>query len=498
MKKTSDFVSGFIKVSDFEKTVRNNFWYRKETPAVFQTFHPFMVGFGMLSKHFKHFYETNIVACSNGYGWYYATEADGLKVGKMLYDMFFKNEDLIRQKKEQWGEDLEKLHQNVEKIHRVNLSKLSDNELAAIYNDFLAAFYIAWTIPLIYEMNMVYVEQVLAPQLQKRLRLSQVKFNEALAVLSAPLESSYVTRERLAFLKLALNFSEAVLSQHFDKYYWMKSTYRRMGLYSKSEIKKLIKGEVKKGKKHIKAEIKNLEELPKELAKKQKTLINKYKISARDQKVFRAMGFYGDWQDKRKEMNIYGNHHLFALLHEISRRLRLEIDLLTCAFPSETQIALLGKAKLKERELKRRYVFNLHVVDGHLRELFLEGDEARGFKEILDAKIEERFKEVKGMVASIGETPRIRGEVKVIFDPYGADIPKGAILVTPMTRPEFTHLIHKAGAIVTDEGGVTSHAAIVSREFGIPCIVGTGTATKLLKDGEMVEVDCESGVVVKL
>ena len=497
-KFTCDFIKGRIVKKSFSKVIAENFWYKKETPAVFQTFHPFMIGFGRLYLHFKYFYETNIVAASNGYGWYYATEADGLAVGKMLYDMFLKNEERIRQKKEEWKRDLAKLHQAAEKIHRVNLSKLSTRQLAEIYKNFLGAFYIAWTIPLIYEMNMVYVGQVLAPQLQRRLKLSQGEFNEVLSVLSAPLEFSYVTCERLELLKLALKFSEAGLNRHFSKYYWMKSTYRRMGLYSKSEIKKLIRGERKKGQRHIEKEIKSLEELPSELSKKQKTLIEKYRISADDLKLFRAMGFYGDWQDKRKEMNIYGNHHLFVLLHEISKRLKVEIDLLACAFPTETQLALLGKAKLAKSELKRRWAFNLHVVDGHLKELFLVGSEAKRLKEILDRKIEERFREVKGMVASIGQTPRTRGEVRVIFDPHGQDMPKGAILVTPMTRPEFTHLIHKAAAIVTDEGGVTSHAAIVSREFGIPCVVGTGTATKLLKNSDIVQVDTETGTVVKL
>ena len=53
----------------------------------------------------------------------------------------------------------------------------------------------------------------------------------------------------------------------------------------------------------------------------------------------------------------------------------------------------------------------------------------------------------------------------------------------------------KAAAIVTDEGGVTSHAAIVSRELGIPCVVGTKIATKVLKDGDLVEVDANNGIV---
>jgi pyruvate,water dikinase len=68
-------------------------------------------------------------------------------------------------------------------------------------------------------------------------------------------------------------------------------------------------------------------------------------------------------------------------------------------------------------------------------------------------------------------------------------IEKGDILVAVMTRPDYVPAMKKAAAIVTDEGGVTSHAAIVSRELGIPCIIGTKIATKILKDGMLVEVN---------
>jgi len=64
-----------------------------------------------------------------------------------------------------------------------------------------------------------------------------------------------------------------------------------------------------------------------------------------------------------------------------------------------------------------------------------------------------------------------------------------------MTSPDFIIAMRKAAAIVTDEGGMTSHAAIVSRELKIPCIVGTKIATKVLKDGDMIQVDAETGVV---
>lgn len=72
---------------------------------------------------------------------------------------------------------------------------------------------------------------------------------------------------------------------------------------------------------------------------------------------------------------------------------------------------------------------------------------------------------------------------------------KGGILVTEMTTPDFVPLMKRAGAIVTDKGGRTCHAAIVSRELGIPCIVGTGNATHLLKNGQVVTVDATAGKV---
>jgi pyruvate,water dikinase len=67
-----------------------------------------------------------------------------------------------------------------------------------------------------------------------------------------------------------------------------------------------------------------------------------------------------------------------------------------------------------------------------------------------------------------------------------------------MTRPEFILAMRKAVAIVTDEGGVTCHAAILSRELGIPCVVGTKIATKVFKDGDLLEVRANHGIVKKL
>lgn len=88
------------------------------------------------------------------------------------------------------------------------------------------------------------------------------------------------------------------------------------------------------------------------------------------------------------------------------------------------------------------------------------------------------------------------GHVRVLKSPKEINkVGKGDILVASMTSPDYVPAMKKAAAIVTDEGGLTSHAAIVSRELGVPCVVGTGEATKLLKDNDIITVDGSKGAV---
>ncbi len=90
------------------------------------------------------------------------------------------------------------------------------------------------------------------------------------------------------------------------------------------------------------------------------------------------------------------------------------------------------------------------------------------------------------------------GAVHLLSDPHDtAAFHDGEVLVTHMTTPDWVPLMRKAAAIVTDSGGMTCHAAIVSRELGIPCIVGTGDATRRLRDGELVTVDATHGTVLE-
>jgi pyruvate,water dikinase len=102
---------------------------------------------------------------------------------------------------------------------------------------------------------------------------------------------------------------------------------------------------------------------------------------------------------------------------------------------------------------------------------------------------------VRGLGASPGKSS---GQVQVILDTKEiGSFKKGSVLVTKMTTPDWVPAMSKASAIVTDSGGMTAHAAIVSRELGIPCVVGTGNATSKLKNGQIVTVDGRLGFVTE-
>jgi len=103
---------------------------------------------------------------------------------------------------------------------------------------------------------------------------------------------------------------------------------------------------------------------------------------------------------------------------------------------------------------------------------------------------------LKGMPASPG---KVKGRVKIVL--ARSQVGKfnaGDILVASKTTPWYVPLMKQAAAIVTDEGGITSHAAIFSRELNKPCVIATKTATKIFKDGDMVEVDANKGIVRKI
>ncbi|OGM28825.1 hypothetical protein A2962_05080 [Candidatus Woesebacteria bacterium RIFCSPLOWO2_01_FULL_39_61] len=151
---------------------------------------------------------------------------------------------------------------------------------------------------------------------------------------------------------------------------------------------------------------------------------------------------------------------------------------------------------------------DIYYIKDMIRALSLKKEEntLNEFRELLDKyyaakKASKLIKQtspesIRGISASKGKA---LGKVALISDMNTVNkISESCILVTKMTSPMITTLLPKISAIVTDQGGMLSHAAILARELGIPCIVGTQIATEFFKNGDLVEVDADNGVVRKL
>ncbi|HEC94460.1 MAG TPA: phosphoenolpyruvate synthase, partial [Thermoplasmatales archaeon] len=137
--------------------------------------------------------------------------------------------------------------------------------------------------------------------------------------------------------------------------------------------------------------------------------------------------------------------------------------------------------------------------DGKTGELFIVQARPETVHSQRDVALMETYVlEEKGKVLIEGEAVGSKigqGEVNVIHDAKEISrFKKGQVLVTDMTDPDWEPIMKIAGAIVTNRGGRTCHAAIISRELGIPCVIGTGNGTEVLKPGQKVTVDCSEGV----
>lgn len=166
-------------------------------------------------------------------------------------------------------------------------------------------------------------------------------------------------------------------------------------------------------------------------------------------------------------------------------------------------IASFNHQKIQSSELDKRRKAILMIGKNNALNI-LTGAEAEGA--IISFIKEEKTSsdEIKGTIANQG---KVCGKVKVIVSGYDNfdqlhhainQMNKNDILVAETTSPELLLACQKAAAIITNQGGMLSHAAIISRELNIPCIVGTMNATNMLKDGDFVEVDAYTGIIKKL
>jgi phosphohistidine swiveling domain-containing protein len=181
-----------------------------------------------------------------------------------------------------------------------------------------------------------------------------------------------------------------------------------------------------------------------------------------------------------------------SLLTEIAKRLNITRAAVQFMLQGEVRDALVDGLIDREKIADRLTEPCVLYTKKNFERVY-EGKEAEILRQGIKSEIDHTQTEFRGQTAQPGFAV---GTVKIIIRAKDmAKMNQGDILVSIATDPDIVPAMKKAAAIITEQGGITSHAAIVSRELGTPCIIGTKIATKLLNDGDTVEVDANKGVV---
>jgi len=384
-----------------------------------------------------------------------------------------------------------------------DLSKLSDKKILVLYKQFYEAYIDHYSIAVgIQDPFSLHADLFFIPLIKEVLARKgrEADLQQVFVTLTNPITESFVAleyKDRLKILQVMKKNPKdkrlpALLQKHSKKWFWVENNYAVQRELSPSYFAEKIKHELHLGLDPV-LELKKIEERISQTKKEKKNLIKELKLSKEIQNLVRISEVFTYMQDERKKYVLISNHYQRRFCEEIGKRVGLSWDEMAYTIYPELEQILLQKkfdrvilASRKQQCVCIHTEKDYEIINGPLVEQL--------HKKIFCLK--ETEQEIKGMCASQGKA---QGVVKIIQKVHDlVNVYQGDVLVTSMTRPEMVVAMEKAAAIITDEGGITSHAAIVSRELGVPCIIGTKNATALLKNGDLVEVDATKGIVRKL
>ena len=312
--------------------------------------------------------------------------------------------------------------------------------------------------------------------------------------LSMPAELSMAQKEEREMLKLAWQKDPGVkLLKHWQRYSWLnfgwtgpslKLEYfagRHRGLYKEGKAKDRLKeilGEDKK------------------LIADKRLIIKRLKISSEMKKLFRLFEELLFIKAHRMDALFMSYEAVQPLLKSIAKDYNLSLQQIY-SLDMQWLYRMIGKNLVDANKVNEIAKYSLQYFDGQ-KTYLLMGREA----EKIAAQVKKNLPKIVNQLELKGETAfpgKAKGRVKIINLASEMDkFLEGDILVSNVTDPSLLPVMKKAAAFVTNMGGLTAHAAIVARELKTPCVVGTKIATRVLEDGDLVEVDATKGIVKKL
>ena len=315
------------------------------------------------------------------------------------------------------------------------------------------------------------------------------------------------SEEPLDLLKIALeikkgNNVEKLIDEHVSKYSWIKGPVEFEDTsFTKEDYVARLDNLINT---NIEEKIDNINKVRKNNDIEYEVTLKKYKFSDKAKKLIKSIR---DFIFLRTYTTEYSDHLFYmgrhTILREIANRTNINDQDLIMLNDTEILNILNNKGKITD-EIKnilkeRKKGFAMIWINGNIETVFgdesleLQNEIEKNYKILEDNENNSDKKTISGSVANIGKVRGVARVLNTYKDIY--KVRKGDIIVATMTTPDYVSAMEKAVGFITDEGGITCHAAILSREFNVPCIVGTVNGTKEIKDGQMIELDAYNGKV---
>ncbi len=441
-----------------------------------------------------------------------------------LVELFINRPEVGKKYNEKVREKTKKLIKATDEFKKTNFSSLSNKQLAAVYEKYYGIYIdlhnLHW-IQTCADFGENIFSKYLMSYLRERIKKHNYKIGDVFSVLTNPSEESNASFEYRDLLKILeviegkkklkdyfshtdsrlimqdlKNISPELdkkIDLHTEKYGWLGYNTAGPG-WNKEYFVDILRSLVSQ-KASAKSLLKKYESEKEDIIKRQKELIKKLKIDKKHQIIFENARNIVFTKGLRKDSMFYSYSVMESFFRELGKRFYISLKQARYFHPLEIKKLLLGK-KIDTSELNERYKFSLYYSNGKFEtDKFIEGKEGKKVFEEMEI-IQEDISNVKSLQGDCASPGRVRGNVAIINVPE--DMKKmedGKVLVSIATTPDLVPAIKKSSSIVTDIGGITCHAAIVSRELGIPCVIGTKFATKILRDGDLVDVDASHGKI---
>lgn len=421
------------------------------------------------------------------------------EMGKITFEKI-KDKRFVEEIEFNIKENAKRLNEFCERLEKLNVLALTNKQIVQLFKEYQehnTELYTWGNFPVFSDFVVSYLSEAITEILKRK---NPEKLGEYFSILTTPKEETFAKQEENDFLKLISlikseggfdlknrRINEAFIG-HVNKYKWIPYGYSGPAWDAQYFIDRIVG--FLNSEQDEKKILEDYYNERKELFVLQKRLEQELNFTSEELHLINVARLFVYIKPFRKDTLYFSYYHMEKLLEEVAKRLKITINQARYIEDKE-MLAALEKGKINKNILNQRIKKSVIVFDGSTH--FYHGKTADKIISEFEYEKADGIKELRGQTACPGF---VKGRVKIVRKP--SDMEKfnpGDILVSPATNPNIVPAMQKAWAIITDEGGVTCHAAIVSREWGTPCIIGTKIATKVLKDGDYVHVDANKGVI---